>query len=41
MGVTDKCGILFHAGSTTTDIGLLLVAQANLYKFLLEPDMLG
>jgi hypothetical protein len=23
---TDTCGILFYAGSTTTDIGLLLVA---------------
>jgi hypothetical protein len=28
MGGTDRCGILFYAGSTTTDIGLLLVAPA-------------
>jgi hypothetical protein len=28
MGGADRCGILFYAGSTTTDIGLLLVAQA-------------
>jgi hypothetical protein len=28
MGGMDRCDILFYAGSTTTDIGLLLVAPA-------------
>jgi hypothetical protein len=28
MGDTDRCGILFYSGSTTTDIALLLVAPA-------------
>jgi V8-like Glu-specific endopeptidase len=32
MGGTDRCGILFYAGSTTTDIGLLLVAPAPLFS---------
>jgi hypothetical protein len=43
MGGTDRCVILFYAASTTTDIGLLLVAPAPLlflhetcqYKFLI------
>jgi hypothetical protein len=29
MGGTDRCGILVYAGSTTTDLGLLLVAPAR------------
>jgi hypothetical protein len=28
MGSMDRCGILFYAGSITTDMGLLLVAPA-------------
>jgi hypothetical protein len=28
MGGTDRCGILFYAGSITTGVGLLLVALA-------------
>jgi hypothetical protein len=31
MGGTDRCGILFYAGSTTSGIGLLLVAPAPLF----------
>jgi hypothetical protein len=31
MGGTDRFGILFYAGNTTTGIGLLLVALAPLF----------
>jgi hypothetical protein len=30
MSGMDRCGILFYAGSVTTDTGLLLVAPAPL-----------
>jgi hypothetical protein len=33
MGGMDRCGILFYAGSTTTDIGLQLVAPAPRCRF--------
>jgi hypothetical protein len=38
MGGTDRCGILFYAGSTTTDIGLLLIAPAPCTDKILPVD---